>query len=55
MLAIWSDFTFIVMDVKYQALRVINTTCADINCCGQNKTEKAQKWIADKENKSSKT
>ena len=34
---------FIVMDI-------INTTCADIkgNCRGQNKTEKAQKCIADK-------
>ena len=38
-----------------QALRVINTTCADIkgNCRGSShKTEKTQKWIEDKENKS---
>ena len=37
-----------------QALRVINTTCADIkgNCRGTNSSaEKAQQWIADKENK----
>lgn len=37
-----------------QALRVINSTCADIkgNCRGTNqKTETAQKWIADRENK----
>ena len=37
-----------------QALRVINTTCADVkgNCRGSNhKAEKTQKWIADKENR----